>query len=178
MGVLLDLAANADAPALRSVAARSVPLALERVRTPRLVQAASRRLAHQAEEADAAPIVFGGAKDPRTNRIESPLAACLGAVADLGRPDGVKAALAALERDDLDAIEAGLTYFVRLGDPGHAAAIATRMRPPGGDAFVNALFGRRLEDLTGQRLGADRQAWQRWAASRQVGPPGPEDGPR
>ena len=103
----------------------------------------------------------------------------------VGRMDGVQSCAVSFTTGkmnldgslDLDAIQAGLAFFVRLGEVAHAAEVAARMRPPGDDAFVNPLFVRCLEDLTGERLGPEPAAWRQWAARRRAGPPTPE-GPR
>ena len=46
------------------------------------------------------------------------------------------------------------------------------------DEYFNPLFVRTLEQLTGQSLGNDREAWVRWARERSLLPQGPEAPPR
>lgn len=173
---LLQLAGDDPHPAVRSLATAA---AVDAVRTagPDVVERAAERLASLASGADARPVRFAGAEDPRSNQLPSPFAAALVGAGQLGSAAGVGTALAALEGEDLDAIEAALEHFVALGDPARVSAVAERMRPAGSkDAFVNARFGRALEDLTGARLGVDRDAWLRWAKEQpatELGPAGP-----
>jgi hypothetical protein len=169
-------------PAVVSVALDQVPVALGDHPPQRAVRAVCHELARLTPKLRTKPIRYGQADDPRRNFVDAPLMACLKSIARLGSSAGVGPALRALEREDFEAIQAGLVYFERLKDPAHAADIAERMRPAGHrDVFVNRAFGASLQLLTGQRLGDDRRAWLAWCreqteSNEAVGPPRPGGG--
>jgi HEAT repeat protein len=176
---LLSLARDDEHAGVRSVAASQLARVFKTRRGTRAYRHAVSSLADLATQARARPITFASVEDPRTNRLEGPLGACLRALAQLRSKTGIRPALRALERDDLDAIQAGLTYFETLKDPEQVGAIAMRMRPKDSkDKFVNKFFARVLETLTGQKHGPSRAAWLRWWDKATLTPEDGREGPR
>ncbi|MEZ6188450.1 MAG: HEAT repeat domain-containing protein [Planctomycetota bacterium] len=160
---LVTLARTDDVPAVQTVATQgleSLAAHIEQGAKRPLIAA----LVSLAQEATAEPTVFSGAEDPRKNVLPSPLSAALLALALHAPTEGVAPALSALERDDAEAVGAGLVFFQVLGErqPGEVPTreIALRMRSTDDpDADLNALFARTLRMLTGKDLGPERAAW-------------------
>lgn len=122
-----------------------------------------KRLVEFAGSASPRPVSFTSVEDPRTNRLDAPLAASLKSLARLSVPEGLGIARRALVAEDLDTIDAGLDYFRARADSRLVPLILRGMRPPGHpDAFVNRRFARVLEELTGEDYGLDPKDWQAW----------------
>lgn len=173
---LLELVRADKVPAVRSAAARALSPALAQVEDPTRRREAADALALLAAEADAEPVQPLDLEDPRRNEIDSPLMACLRTLASVDWAAGVRPALRALERNDLGAVVAGLTFFEVLGERAYAGEIARRMRAPGAeDELVNRIFARTLEALTGQSLGTERARWLKWWEGQ---PPQQPEAPR
>lgn len=137
-----------------------------------------KRLVEFAQSASPRPVTFTSVEDPRTNSLESPLAAALKALARLAVPEGLGLARKALLTEDLDTINAGLAYFEARADRRLVPQIVKGMRPVGHpDAFVNRRFARVLEILTGEDYGLDPKAWQAWWAQRNQPTPIPTPTP-
>lgn len=178
---LLLLLTKDPVPAVRSAAARALGPAVSTLEDQALRRQAIQDLAAAALEADAEAITPLDPEDPRTNEIDSPLMACLRALAGQEGNPGVRPALHALEQVDLGAVVAGLTYFEALGERAWVGEIANRMRLPGAeDELVNRIFARTLQALTGQALGTDRARWMQWWSTqgpvRPQGPAAPDQG--
>ncbi|MCA8921556.1 MAG: HEAT repeat domain-containing protein [Planctomycetes bacterium] len=161
--VLSALALDDEVPAVQTTAIR----ALERLVSKLDAEARKAALApliELAQTAKSEATVFSGAEDPRRNVLPSPLSAALLALALHAPAEGTRAALAALERADADAVGSGLVFFQVLGDRDAQAVplaeIASRMRPADHeDVDLNLLFARTLRMLTGEDLGPSRDAW-------------------
>ncbi|MBL4845791.1 MAG: HEAT repeat domain-containing protein [Planctomycetes bacterium] len=126
-----------------------------------------KRLVEFAGAASQRPVTFTSVEDPRTNRIDAPLAAALKGLARLAVPEGLRLARRTLKTEDLDTIDAGLAYFEERGDPRLVPILIKGMRPKGHtDHFVNRRFARVLSLLTKEDYGLDPQDWQAWWESK------------
>lgn len=136
------------------------------------------RLLQFAREASPRPTTYAQVEDPRRNATPAPLGAALVALARLSVPEGRELATKALHAEDLDTIDAGLSYFEARGDLRDVPRLIGGMRPLASvDRFVNSRFARVLSLLSGEDYGIDPAAWQGWWAERQAGPPTPTPTP-
>lgn len=160
---LTELATSDPVPAVQATAIRGLERLASRLHgdAQDVLLVTLERL---AQKASAASTTFSGAEDPRRNVLPSPLSVALLSLALHAPERGVRAALAALERDDAEAVGSGLVFFQALGDREGVelplGEIASRMRPKDDpNADLNQLFARTLRMLTGEDLGPDRAAW-------------------
>ncbi len=168
---------------VQSTAATGLSQVLQEKAGSKAFELVVKRLVEFAQTASPRPVTFTSVEDPRTNRLASPLAAALKALASLAVPEGLGLARRALVTEDLDTIEAGLAYFEERADRRLVPQIVRGMRPAGHpDNFVNRRFARVLEVLTGEDYGLDPKDWQAWWEKSQSTPtpgqtPPPDKGP-
>lgn len=153
---------------VQSAAAAGLSKVLEGKVGSKAFELVVKRLLEFAHKASPRPVTFSSVEDPRTNRLDSPLASALKSLARLAVPEGLGLARRALVTEDLDTIDAGLAYFQERADTRLVPMIVRGMRPAGHpDAFVNRRFARVLEVLTDEDYGLDPKDWQAWWEERQ-----------
>lgn len=154
---LLRLAFNDTDPVVQATAIES----LARVK-PTPQSAVKELLAHLDKLAADATVLRSSPEDPRTNEQAGPMYVAYTVLRALGAADeATTVALKVLAKDDVEPFMASVLHLAKAKAKARAPEIVGKFRPSDNPyTFFNEKLGELLEELTGQKLGASKEAWQ------------------